>query len=295
MPNLRDIQKRITSVQGTRQITRTMEMVATAKIRRAQERIESAAPYSDAMMSVLANVAGNAQGIAHPLLEEHESIQRVIMIVAVSDRGLAGGFNANVLRMAERQIADYQAEGLTVDLIVSGKRALQYFTYRGMQPIARYIDTSDKPTYAMAREIAQMTAHAFVNGEADLVTIAYNRFKNVAEQIPTTVQVLPISQDVVDVAEEDAEDAAQAGYLFEPSAAEVLQRLLPTYLETVIFRALLDSAAAEQGARRRAMKSATDNATEMIGSLTRSFNRARQAAITTEIAEIVGGAAALED
>lgn len=295
MPNLRDIQKRITSVQGTRQITRTMEMVATAKIRRAQERIESAAPYSDAMMSVLANVAGNAQGIAHPLLEEHESIQRVIMIVAVSDRGLAGGFNANVLRMAEQQIAEYQAEGLTVDLIVSGKRALQYFTYRGMQPIARYIDTSDKPTYAMAREIAQMTAHAFVNGEADLVTIAYNRFKNVAEQIPTTVQVLPISQDVVDVAEEDAEDAALAGYLFEPSAAEVLQRLLPTYLETVIFRALLDSAAAEQGARRRAMKSATDNATEMIGTLTRSFNRARQAAITTEIAEIVGGAAALED
>ena len=295
MPNLRDIQKRITSVQGTRQITRTMEMVATAKIRRAQERIESAAPYSDSMMSVLANVASNAQGIAHPLLEEHESVDRVIMIVAVSDRGLAGGFNANVLRMAEKQIEEHREAGRTVDLIVSGKRAFQYFSYRGIDPIARYIDSSDKPTYAMAREIAQIASHGYINGDVDLVTISYNRFKNVAEQIPTTVQVLPIAQDVVDVPAGADEQEADAEYLFEPSAAEVLGRLLPTYLETVIFRALLDSAAAEQGARRRAMKSATDNATEMIGSLTRSFNRARQAAITTEIAEIVGGAAALED
>jgi len=294
MANLRDIKKRINSVTSTKQITRTMEMVATAKIRRAQERIESAAPYSDSMMSVLANVASNAQGIAHPLLEEHESIDRVIMIVAVSDRGLAGGFNANVLRMAEKEIEEHREQGRTVDLIVFGKRALQYFSYRGIDPIARYIDSSDKPTYAMAREIAQIASHGYVKGEVDLVTISYNRFKNVAEQIPTTVQVLPIAQDVVDVPDAE-EQEAEAGYVFEPSAAEVLERLLPTYLETVIFRALLDSAAAEQGARRRAMKSATDNATEMIGSLTRSFNRARQAAITTEIAEIVGGAAALED
>lgn len=294
MPNLRDIQKRITSVQGTRQITRTMEMVATAKIRKAQERIEAAAPYSDSMMEVLGSVAGDAGGIQHPLLEVHEGRERVIAIVAVSDRGLAGGFNGNILRMAERFIAAEKELGVTVDLITVGKKAHQYFSYRGVQPIASYSGASDKPTFALAKEIATIVSNAYAKGEADEVAIMYNRFKNVAEQIPTSTVILPIASESISEAAEEV-DEAKAGYVYEPSAPVVLARLLPTYLETMIFRSLLDSAAAEQGARRRAMKSATDNATEMIGTLTRSYNRARQAAITTEIAEIVGGAAALED
>lgn len=294
MPNLRDIQRRITSVHGTRQITRTMEMVATAKIRRAQERIEAAAPYSDSMMEVLGNVASDAGGIEHPLLKVHAVRKRVIAIVVVSDRGLAGGFNGNILRIAERFIAEQNAAGVTVDIITVGKRAQQYFQYRGIRPIAFYSDSSDKPSFARAKEIATLVISDYSKEAADEAVIMYNRFKNVAEQIPTQETVLPIAPDALTSAADEAGEA-KAGYLFEPSAPVVLARLLPTYVETMIFRSLLDSAAAEQGARRRAMKSATDNATEMIGTLTRSYNRARQGAITTEIAEIVGGAAALED
>ncbi len=294
MPNLRDIQRRITSVHGTRQITRTMEMVATAKIRKAQERIEAAAPYSDSMMEVLGNVASDAGGIDHPLLKVHAVRKRVIAIVVVSDRGLAGGFNGNILRIAERFIAEQNAAGVTVDIITVGKRAQQYFQYRGIRPIAFYSDSSDKPSFSRAKEIATLVISDYSKGAADEAVIMYNRFKNVAEQIPTQETVLPIAPDALSSASDEAGEA-QAGYMFEPSAPVVLARLLPTYVETMIFRSLLDSAAAEQGARRRAMKSATDNATEMIGTLTRSYNRARQGAITTEIAEIVGGAAALED
>lgn len=295
MPNLRDIEKRINSTKGTRQITRTMEMVATAKIRRAQERIDAAAPYSESMQEVLGNVAANAGVISHPLLEAHEEIKRIILIVVVSDRGLAGGFNGNILRMAEKFIAEKEAEGATVDLVLSGKRAVGYFKYRGIEPLVSFSDASDKPTFAMAKEIATRTITDYVRNETDEVVLMYNWARNVADQVPTQMQVLPISTDVVEVkeTEEDGNDQV-AQYLFEPSAEEVLERLLPTYVEIMIFRALLDSAAAEQGARRKAMKSASDNATELIQVLTRSYNRARQAAITTEIAEIIGGAAALE-
>lgn len=294
MSNLRDIQKRITSTQSMRQITRTMEMVATAKIRRAQERIDAAAPYSDSMMEVLRNVATQAGNVEHPLLEEHPEKKRVIAIVAVSDRGLAGGFNGNILRMAERYIARLKNQGTEVDLILSGKKAIAYFTYRGMTPIYSYADVSDKPTFAMAKEIATLITTDYVQGKVDDVVLMFNQAKNVAEQVPTLQEILPIKPEALASAEEEDETTV-AEYLFEPSAPEVLERLLPTYVEMMIFRALLDSAAAEQGARRKAMKSATDNATDIIQVLTRSFNRARQAEITTEIAEIVGGAAALED
>ena len=295
MPNLRDIEKRITSTEGTKQITRTMEMVAAAKIRRAQERIDATAPYSEAISEVLSNVAANAGTIIHPLLETHKELKRIILVVVVSDRGLAGGFNGNILRMAEKFIAEKEAEGIKVDLILSGKRAVGYFEHRGADPIVSFSDISDKPTFAMAKEIATRVITDYSNDEADEVVLMYNWAKNVAEQVPTQMQILPISTDFAERKEDDGDTKVlEAQYLFEPSAHEVLKKLLPTYVEMTIFRALLDSAAAEQGARRKAMKSATDNASELIQVLTRSYNRARQAAITTEIAEIVGGAAALE-
>lgn len=293
MANLRDIKQRITSVQSTSQITRTMEMVATAKIKKAQEKIESARPYSFAMMEVLGNVARYVQGASHPLLEEHEERKRIMVVTITSDRGLCGAFNSNILRITEDLIRSERNAGVETDIIAVGKKAIGYLRYRGIEPVMSYRDISDKPTFAEARAIAAHIIPRYEAGELDAAYIVFNRFKNVAEQKPETYQLLPIEQRVMEAEEEQG--GMHAEYLFEPTAAEVLEHLLPTYVETLVYRALMESAAAEQGARRTAMKSATDNASEMITTLTRSYNRARQAAITTEIAEIVGGAAALEE
>lgn len=296
MANLRDIKKRITSVQSTRQITRTMEMVSTAKIKKAQERIEAARPYALSMMEVLGNVARYAIGASHPLLLEHEKRDRVVVICVTSDRGLAGAFNSNILRMTEDAIRDEQNAGAEVDVIAVGKKAASYFRYRGIEPLATYRDISDKPTFADAESIASHVIPPYEAEDVDAVFILFNRFKNVAEQKPETHQLLPIERRVMDEAADDVESARiNAEYQFEPDAESVLALLLPTYVETLIYRALMESAASEHGARRTAMKAATDNASEMITTLTRSYNRARQAAITQEIAEIVGGSAALED
>ncbi|MDO8963375.1 MAG: ATP synthase F1 subunit gamma [Coriobacteriia bacterium] len=293
MPNLRDIQKRIISTQSTSQITRTMEMVATAKIKKAQERIESARPYALSMMEVLGNVARFVGGASHPLLEEHPERTRVVVIAITADRGLCGAFNSNILRLTENIIRDEKAAGVATDIITVGKKAIGYFRYRGVEPFAAYRDISDKPTFADARSIANHVIDAYAAGEIDAVQVVFNRFKNVADQVPEVHDLLPIRREVMEEAAEDLKIHPE--YIFEPSAGAVLERLLPTYVETLIYRAMLESAASEQGARRKAMKSATDNASEMITTLTRSYNRTRQGAITNEIAEIVGGAAALED
>ena len=297
MPNLRDIKKRIESTSSTRQITRTMEMVSTAKIRKAQEAIESARPYALSMMEVLGNVALFVSGASHPLLEKHGKFERIVVIPVTSDRGLAGAFNSNILRMAEASIAEAREKGAEVDIVAVGKKAVNYFKYREMTPIASFRGISEKPTFADARAIAHEVIGRYGSGEIDAVTILFNRFKNVAEQKPEIHQLLPIERTTLD----DAGAGVTAGggippeYSFEPDAETVLDRLLPTYVETLVYRALMESAASEQGARRTAMKSATDNATDMIATYTRIYNRARQASITNEIAEIVGGAAALED
>lgn len=296
MPNLRDIKQRIDSTHSTRQITRTMEMVSTAKIKKAQERIEAARPYALSMMEVLGNVARFAIGAQHPLLIEHDKRERVIVISVTSDRGLAGAFNSNIIRLTETLMREENDKGATVDLVAVGKKAGAYFRYRGVEPIAAYRDISDKPTFADAKSIAAHVIGAYADGECDAVYVAFNHFKNVADQKPEIHQLLPIERRVMDEAAEDVEAAKiNAEYQFEPDPESVLELLLPTYVETLIYRALMESAASEHGARRKAMKSATDNASEMITTLTRSYNRARQAAITQEIAEIVGGAAAQED
>jgi F-type H+-transporting ATPase subunit gamma len=292
MANLRDIKKRISSTQNTRQITRTMEMVSTAKIRKAQERIESARPYALAMVEVLGNVARFIQGATHPLLEEHAERARVIVVPITSDRGLCGAFNSNILRLTEEIMSREDANGVATDLIAVGKKALSYLRYRGIEPVAGYRDISDKPTFNEARSIAAHIIPAYEAGEVDAAFVVFNRFKNVAEQKAEVYQLLPVERRVME--QEADELGLKPEYIFEPSPEAVLERLLPTYVETLIYRALMESAASEHGARRTAMKSATDNASEMITTLTRSYNRARQAAITNEIAEIVGGAAALE-
>jgi F-type H+-transporting ATPase subunit gamma len=244
------------------------------------------------MVEVLGNVARYVQGATHPLLETHPERNRALVITVSSDRGMAGAFNSNILRLSEDIIHRERADGVDVDVIAVGKKAIGYYRYRGIEPVASYRDISDKPAFADAKAIADHVIAGYTACELDAVYVVFNRFKNVAEQKPETHQLLPIEHSVIEGAEDGL--GLKPEYLFEPSPAEVLERLLPTYVETLIYRALMESAAAEQGARRTAMKAATDNANEMINTLTRSYNRARQAAITNEIAEIVGGAAALE-
>ncbi|HIW75625.1 MULTISPECIES: ATP synthase F1 subunit gamma [Gordonibacter] len=302
MPNLHDIERRINSVTSTKQITRTMEMVAAAKIRRATERVEDATPYSDSMMEMLANVAERVGGAENALLSKHDEIKNVLVVVVVSDRGLAGGFNSNVLRHAEHLMKEKKAAGADVHIVACGKKACGYFSYRKIAPVLEFKDLSADPTVDEAAAIAAYAIDGYEKGELDEVIVVYNHAKNAAEQTLREELVLPVDTTTLleesgaQDADKEAESSALSGdVVFEPDAAGVLDRLLPAYVRTTLYHALIDSAAAEQAARRSAMKSATDNANEMVETLTRLYNRVRQGAITTEISEIVGGASALED
>ena len=300
MPNLHDIERRINSVASTKQITRTMEMVAAAKIRRATERVEAATPYSNSMMEMLANVAERVGGSENALLQKHDEVKNVLVVVVVSDRGLAGGFNSSVLRHVEQLTKEKQAAGAQVSIVACGKKAIGYFGYRKVTPVLEFKDLSADPTVEEASAIAAYAIDGYEKGELDEVILVYNHAKNAAEQRLCEELVLPIDTAALfgeagDAAEAAGKPELSGDVVFEPSADGVLDRLLPAYVRTTLYHGLIDSAAAEQGARRTAMKSATDNANEMVETLTRLYNRVRQGAITTEISEIVGGAAALED
>lgn len=288
MAKMRVIKRRIKSVNNTRQITKTMEMVATAKIRRAQERIESARPYALQMMEVLANVAARVGKERHPLLEIHSPVKRTVIVPLTSDRGLCGAFNANIIRHSENLLHKEKAAGREVDFVVIGRKGINYFRYMGYQLLKEQREISDKPTFKDARSLALFLINLYVKRDIDRVVLIFNHFKSPMEQKVVEHVLLPIREEAV---EEEA--ARPLEYLFEPNDRAVLYKLLPIYIETLIYRALLESTASEHGARRTAMKAATDNAAEMIENLLRSFNRARQAQITQEIAEIVGGAEAL--
>ena len=306
MPNLHDIDKRIKSISSTKQITRTMEMVAGAKVKHATERIFAATPYSESMTEMLQGVAERVQASENPLLEKRENVKRILAVAVVSDRGLAGGFNSNVLRSIEKTIRAKKAQGVEVDVIACGKKAIGFFKYRKINPVLEFVDLSADPTFEEAKQIADYAVKAYEEGSVDEVVLVYNHAKNAAEQVLREEIILPVdtqavmaaaagsSSDAADAADQSA-DTVSASLEFEPEPADVLQRLLPAYLRTSIYHALIDSAAGEQAARRTAMHSATENANEIVETLSRLYNRVRQGAITTEINEIVGGAAALED
>lgn len=296
MPNLHDIERRINSVKSTKQITRTMEMVAAAKIRRATERVTASTPYAESMVEMLGNVAQRAGGLDNALLQEHDEVKSVLIIAVVSDRGLAGGFNSNVLRSVEKSIRAFEAKGVRAHVVACGKKAITYFNFRGIAMDLAFKDHSADPTLEDATQIALHAIAGYEAGEFDKVILVYNHAKNAAEQKLCEETVLPVDASALAAPAEGAEGAAVSGDVeFEPSAEAVLERLVPAYVKTMVYHALVDSAAAEQGARRTAMKSATDNANEMVETLNRYYNRVRQGAITTEINEIVGGAAALEE
>lgn len=309
MPNLHDIERRINSVTSTKQITRTMEMVAAAKIRRASNRMEQAFPWANALSDMLISTVRYANLSDDPLLQAHEQIKRSLFVVMTSDRGLAGGFNSNILRVAERMMKEKQAEGIEVEVVACGKKACGYFEYRGIDPVIEVKDHSADPEYSDSAVIAEYARSKYVAGEIDEVLILFNHAVNAGEQRLICKSMLPIpmasfaeqlgvaekEEDIYFDFREHIDDKHEGDVDFEPDAGTCLEYLEDAYLRTDLYFALIDSAAAEQGARRTAMKSATDNATEMISTLTRIYNRERQSAITTEISEIVGGAAALEE
>lgn len=309
MPNLHDIERRINSVSSTKQITRTMEMVAAAKIRRASERVYNALPWASAISEMLISTAKYAPLDSEPLLATHDEVKRALIVVIASDRGLAGGFNSNVLRHAEKLIKEKERQGIEVEIVACGKKAIGYFSYRNIVPVFEFRDLSADPTYEEAAEISQFAGDGYREGRLDEVIIVFNHAKNAAEQRLVEQQVLPISTtsyaDLLGLAPKEKDyfehfrekdlDHLPGDIDFEPDAESVMHYLMRAYLRNTFYYALIDSAAAEQGARRTAMKSATDNANEMVNTLTRVYNRVRQGAITTEISEIVGGAAALEE
>lgn len=287
MAEVRDIRRRIKSVDNTKQITRAMEMVATSKIKRAQSKIEGLRPYSEGLKKILLSIVSSTDNIADPLVEKRD-ISNIALISVTADRGLCGAFNSSILRMTERYLDAQAAEEKNVRLITIGKKALGYFKYMGREINQSYTGISDTPTIDAAKSITDYIAKLFTDKEIDNVVIIYNRFFSAMDQKAVMEDILPIQ------AEPNSQQSREQEYLIEPAPEFMIKDILRTHLETVIFKALVDSAASEHAARRKAMKAATDNAQEMIDNLTRTYNRARQALITQEISEIVGGAEALE-
>jgi F-type H+-transporting ATPase subunit gamma len=286
----RALRRRIRSVQSTKKITRAMELIAASRIVRAKQRVLAARPYIEQLTAVIANLARAGAGLTHPLLETRDQVGTVGLVVVTADRGLCGGYNANMQRAAERAIAREQAAGRDYRLVAVGRKGNNFFRYRNYRVDASFAGFSETPTYEDARAIAAEVMSRYESGDIDQVQLIYTRFLSLGSQRATERQFIPLDPDAI-VERASGDDTASAdAYEFEPSPDEILAELLPRYVEARLFGALLEAAASEQVARQRAMKAATDNANELIKNLNRIANRARQETITTEIMEIVGGA-----
>jgi F-type H+-transporting ATPase subunit gamma len=283
----RELKGRIKTTENTRKITRTMEMVATSKMKRALDRVVAARPYAGALADVMASLYAAELAERFPLLRQPGTVRRAAVILLTSNRGLAGAFNANLIREARNTVARLEEAGAAVDLHVAGRKGIGYFRYVGRELATARADIGDRPTAQNAAELVDPLMDAFARGALDAVHVVYARFQSALSTPPTTQRVLPVEPP-------QGERATRRDYLLFPSAEAILGELLPSYVRNAVYRALVETAAAEQAARRTAMKNATDNAGEMINILRRTYNRARQAGITQEIAEIVGGAAALQ-
>ena len=294
MASTQDLKRRLRSISNTRKLTRAMELVASARLRRAQQRIESMRPYADRMLELMAGTAQAAGAVRLPLLEQRAEVKTVAIVPITGDRGLAGAFNAQILRRAFALMREAEAAGQQVRFYSSGKKAQSTIRFRRLHLEQAWTGFSDRPTYADAQAIAHALAQAYVEGEVDRVLLVYNAFVSPLVQRVTVSEVLPIPEDVLATDDEEREQTALAGdFIYEPEPEQILERLLPVYVETELYRALLESAASEQGARMTAMRNASKAAGELIDNLTLAMNRARQAEITQEILEVVAGADAL--
>jgi F-type H+-transporting ATPase subunit gamma len=282
----REIRGRIKSVENTRKITRTMEMVATSKLKRATDRVVAARPYAQALTSVIGDLYSPVLAERFPLLRQPERVRRATVLLLTSNRGLAGAFNANLIKEARSLVRRLENDGVEVELHVIGRKGIGFFRYVGRAMASTRTDVGDRPTAADAAALVDGMMADFAEGRTDAVYVVYAKFNSAISTPPTSARVLPV------------EPPAKAGglqrdYILSPDAEAILSELLPLYVRNAVYRALVETVAGEQGARRTAMKNATDNAGDMLTGLRRTYNRARQAQITQEIAEIVGGAAAL--
>jgi F-type H+-transporting ATPase subunit gamma len=287
---LRIVRRRIRTVQSTKKITRAMELIASSRIVKAQQRVEASRPYAIQLTKAMEDLARQTGAVQHPLLEDREQPTKAGVLVLTSDRGLAGAYNANVLKVAEGVIREVRSRGLEPVLYVIGKKGIGYFRFRGVEMRERWQGISEVPPYEEAERIGRTLITDFADEEIDELHAAYTDFRSAFTLRATTQRFLPIAPEEVTG---KGLGVVHAEYLFEPEPDEILDHLLPQYVVTKVYAALLESAASENAARRRAMKAATDNAEDLIKVLTRQANRARQDEITTEIMEIVGGAESL--
>jgi F-type H+-transporting ATPase subunit gamma len=291
MPSLKEVRNRIVSVNSTQQITKAMKMVSAAKLRRATDAIVQMRPYSQKLTEMIATVSANADGANENPYTVVRDVNKVLIIVVTSDRGLCGAFNANVGKMTQSLINDkyasQQAAG-NVEIMAIGKKGGEYLARRGYNVNTKFVDIYTRLSFAAVREAAEEAMNGFAAGKYDAVEVVYNQFKNVATQILTAEQMLPVVEK-----NEVANKASSVNYIFEPSEEEIINELMPKALKLQVYKAVLESNASEHGARMTAMDKATDNAGELLKELKLQYNRSRQAAITNEILEIVGGAEAL--
>ena len=316
MSKIQRIRRRIRSIRSTRQITKTMEMVSASKLKRAQDRVVAARPFATMMREVIGALDVDPALITHPLLRQPAERRTAAVFVFTSNRGLAGAFNANLVKRAATLVGELERERVAVRLHLAGKKGAVAFRYRGATPVNVWTDLSDRPSFAEAERVGAVAIGEFAEEHADEVWLVYSRFKSPVETPPTVDRILPVGRDVVRGGRHEDRDGAAAAeapggteresgragteagrrplYLLTPSAEEIFKQLLPLYVRNAVFRALAETAAGEHGARRTAMKNATDNASDLLDELTRTYNRARQAQITQEIAELMGGAEALK-
>jgi F-type H+-transporting ATPase subunit gamma len=305
MAQNRQLKGRIRSVQNTRKITKTMELVATSKLKRAQDRVTAARPYAEALRQVIADLytpdlADRFPLLRQPPLPNKGGPSRAAVILLTSNRGLAGGFNSNLIKEARRRIESLEQQGYTVDLFGVGKKGIGFFKYLGRKMALERMDVGDRPTAEHAAEVAEPLIQAFTSGELGSVDLIQARFISALQTPPAAIRILPVEAPDAPRGsraagqETERTSGMMANYILAPSAEAILERLLPLYVRNAVYRGMVETAAAEHGARRTAMKNATDNAGDILELLKRTYNRQRQAQITQEIAEIVGGAAALQ-
>ena len=295
MASLQDIRRRIRSVGNTRKITRALELVAASKLRRAQARIVDMRPYADRMLELMAGTARASASVRGlPLLQQRDEVKTVAIVTVMGDRGLSGAFNSQILRRALAVSRRLQSEGKQVRWVGIGRRGVSSLRFRRVDLAGEFAGFTDDPRYRDAQTIAHKVIELYTNEEVDRVLVIYNRFESALTQTVTEQELLPLSEALLETDEDDRqEDALRGDFIFEPEPEQILERLLPVYVETELYRALLESAASKHGAQMTAMRNASKNAGELIDNLTLALNRARQAEITQEILEVVAGADAL--
>jgi F-type H+-transporting ATPase subunit gamma len=303
MAKPRELKRRIRSVQNTKKITKTMELVSTSKLKRAQDRVVGARPYAQALADVIGQLYSPELAERFPLLRQpgktaREGVRRAALLLITSNRGLCGAFNANLIREARRRLAELEAQEAHTELHLVGKKGVSYFKFTKRTITSQRVDIADRPTLDHAVELAHPLMERFASGDLDAVDVVFAKFNSAVSTPPTTLRVLPVvpPEKRMEMHSRSGGQEAKAAvnYILKPSADEILEQLLPLYVQNQFYRALVETAAAEHGARRTAMKNATDAGSDMLTILQRTFNRARQAQITQELAEIVGGAEALK-